>query len=107
MEVVATWSGGWPCLCYGGWSLTIDGHDYTNMIPEKLRDSCMKTAGEYERWYFGEDWDEIWEKYDDGMDFPEWEQHNPWINDIPAPNELIFEAFQKEDFRPGSCGGCI
>jgi hypothetical protein len=109
MEVIATWSGRGPCLCSGEWTLTIDGHDYTNMIPKELRNDCMRTAGVYETWYFGGDsgWEACWETYDDGMDFSEWEQHNPWINDIPAPNELIFEAFQKEDFRQGSCGGCI
>lgn len=109
MEVVAEWSGGYPCLCAGEWSLTIDGHDYTDMIPEKLREHHMNTLGEYSAWYFGGDsgWDEQWETYEDGEDFSDWERHNPWINDIPAPNELIFEAFQKQDFRLHSCGGCI
>lgn len=107
MEVIAHWSGSYPSLCFGDWSLTIDDKDYTSMIPEKLATRPMGTFGEYSQWHFTDDWDEKWETYEDGLDFPEWECINSWVNDIPAPNNLIYEAFQKEDWRYNSCGGCI
>lgn len=35
--VEAKWSGKWPCLCYGEWTLIVDGVDVSDKIPEYLK----------------------------------------------------------------------
>lgn len=50
--VEAKWSGKWPCLCHGKWTLIVDGIDVSDKIPEELRDSPMGTYGFYDTWYF-------------------------------------------------------
>lgn len=104
--VIAKWSGEYPCLCSGEWSLFIHGEDYSHMIPKDLRTSHMNIAGTYQEWYFV-DWIEQFEDYEDGLEFEEWIAANPWVYDLPAPLFDIYLAFQAEDWRPGSCGGCI
>lgn len=76
------------------------------MIPKELRTSHMNTAGTYQRWHFV-DWFEVFEDYEDGLEYEEWLAENPWANDLPAPSLDIYMAFQAEDWRYGSCGGCI
>ena len=76
------------------------------MIPEDKRRSHMNTAGVYSDWHF-ENWTEVFEDYEDGLEFEEWLVENPWVLDLPASNLDIFVAFSCEDFRPGQCGGCI
>ena len=106
MIVRAEWTGQYPCLCSGEWKLFIGDQDYSHMIPEDKRRSHMNTAGVYSDWHF-EDWTEVFEDYEDGLEFEEWLVENPWVRDLPAPDLDIFVAFSYEDFRPGQCGGCI
>ena len=106
MIVRAEWTGQYPCLCSGEWKLFIGDQDYSHMIPEDKRYSHMNTAGVYSEWHF-EDWTEVFEDYEDGLEFEEWLVENPWVRDLPAPDLDIFVAFSCEDFRPGQCGGCI
>lgn len=106
MIVRAEWTGKWPCLCSGEWKLFIGDQDYSHMIPEDLRHSHMNTAGTYSDWHF-EDWQEVFEDYEDGLEFEEWVAENPWVRDLPASNLDIYLSFQCQDFRPGQCGGCI
>lgn len=108
--VTAEWSGVWPHLCSGEWTLVINGEDVTDKIPAKIRKSHMGTFGTYEKWHF-ENWNEVWETYTDGLRESEWiEKNNSWLSTIATDQEVlgdIFRAFQSEDWRHESCGGCI
>lgn len=108
--VTANWSGSYPCLCYGEWTLKIDDLDVSNKIPEELRNNSMNTYGEYEEWHF-EDWMEVFESYEDGLDCDEWIAENKyWLDNITDNIDVqkeIFNAISGQDFRHGSCGGCI
>ena len=37
MKVEAKWSGSYPWLCSGEWTLFIDGKDMSDKIPKELR----------------------------------------------------------------------
>lgn len=108
--VKAKWSGSYPCLCHGEWTLEVNGVDVSRHIPDELRHNEMNTYGTYEEWHF-EDWIEVFEDYEDGLMCDEWiEENKHWLdiitNDINVQME-IFYAISEEDFRHGSCGGCI
>ena len=109
--VKANWSGGYPSLCCGQWSLEVDGCDVTDKIPEELRVVNMNTYGTYSEWHFDDNWMEVFEDYFDGLKCDDWIATNKeWLNKISQDLDIqkeIFEAIQQEDFRPGSCGGCI
>jgi hypothetical protein len=109
--VVAKWSGSYPCLCYGKWKLVVNGVDVSNKIPKELREDSMNTYGTYQSWHFNEDYGEEFEDYDDGLDCEDWIKENKeWLNEITTDESLqkeIFYAIQSQDFRSGSCGGCI
>ena len=109
--VEAKWSGKWPCLCHGKWTLIIDGVDVSDKIPEELRDSPMGTYGFYDTWRFDEDWNTIWESYENGFECKFWIEENlEWLKTITIDKkvmEQVYDAINAEDFRAGSCGGCI
>ena len=109
--VEAKWSGKWPCLCHGKWTLIVDGIDVSDKIPEELRDSPMGTYGFYDTWYFDKDWNDIWESYEDGFECKFWIEENlEWLKTITTDEnvmEQIYNAINAKDFRTGSCGGCI
>ncbi len=108
--ITAKWTGAYPNLCSGIWKLYKDGEDISDMIPEELRDSEMNTFGNYSSWHF-EDWDEVWDSYEDGLDGPDWiSENDEWLSKITSDYQEkmeIFYAIQAEDWRHGSCGGCI
>lgn len=104
--VVVEWTGSYPNLCHGEWRLTIGGVDWTNAIPVEKRYTHMNTAGTYSSWHF-EDWQEVFEDYEDGLGFDDWVLENPWIHDIPANPFDLYLSFQAHDWRHGECGGCI
>lgn len=108
--VKAKWSGSYPCLCYGEWTLEVNGKNVSDLIPDELRRSCMNTYGTYEEWHF-ENWVEVFEDYEDGLMCDEWIAENKyWLDiitdDIDTQVE-IFNAINEQDWRSGSCGGCI
>lgn len=106
----AKWTGSFPVLCRGVWKLYIDGKDKSNLIPKDLRDYPMYTAGTYQSWHF-ENWVEVSEDYEDGLECDDWIKENDyWISKITNCYDekvALFKAFQVEDFRTCSCGGCI
>ena len=108
--VEAKWSGSYPCLCYGKWTLKVNGKDVSSMIPKKLRESSMNTYGTYQTWHF-EDWLEVFEDYEDGLDCDDWIMENKsWLDTITTELDTqreIYCAISAQDFRSGSCGGCI
>lgn len=105
--VIANWSGSYPTKCVGEWTLSVGGIDYSYLIPEDKKRTPMNTAGVYSKWYFNENWTEVFEDYEDGLEFDEWLAENPWVQEVPALALDIFLAFQDEDWRYGQCGGCI
>ena len=44
-QVNAHWSGRYPTLCFGEWTLEIDGKNVSDKIPSDLINSPMNTAG--------------------------------------------------------------
>jgi hypothetical protein len=109
--VEARWSGSYPTLCYGKWTLIVNGKDVSMFIPEELKESSMYTYGTYQSWHFNDDWMEEFEDYDNGLDCEDWiEENKYWLDTITEDlkiQEEIFYAINEQDFRTGSCGGCI
>lgn len=114
------WTGSYPCLCSGEWVVykngveidmhgcpfceisEIDGYEYRD-------DSPARTLGTYSSWHF-EDWLEVSEYYEDGLDCDSWcKEYADWLRTIAPVSEwrTIFEEFQKEDWRYNSCMGCV
>lgn len=108
--VEAKWSGKYPLLCRGQWSLKVDGKDVTDKIPVKLRQGSMNTRRNYSSWHI-ENSEVIFEDYIDGLEARDWINENSyWLNQIAKDYDTqkeIFEAIRQQDFRSGSCGGCI
>ena len=103
------WTGSWPTVCSGAWQIVRDGVDVSDRIPDELRSAPMNTAGTYSAWHF-ENWSEVWEDYEDGLEREDWISANPWISSIcETPEEMadLFDAIQSQDWRHGCCGGCI
>ena len=108
--VKAKWSGKYPCLCSGEWSLEVNGVDVSMYIPDEMRNSPMGTFGTYQSWHF-ENWMEVFEDYDDGLFCDEWiEKNKYWLDiitdDVNVQTE-IYDAINVKDWRHGECGGCI
>ena len=109
--VEARWSGSYPNLCRGEWTLKIGGNDVSSLIPKELRYDEMNTYGTYETWYFDDNAMEVFEDYEDGLDCDEWiEENKYWLDAIAEDYDTqvkIFKAINEQDWRSGSCGGCI
>ncbi len=109
MNIEAKWTGKWPCLCHGEWIITIDGVKVN--LPEEVRTSDMGTYGCYRRWWFESNWEEAWDSYEDGLEFQPWvEENSSWLSNLHLSEEdlhALYDAISEEDWRHGSCGGCI
>lgn len=109
--VKTNWSGNSTCLYYGEWTLEVNGIDVTDKIPEYLREKPMNTYRTYQSWYFDEEYSEVFEDYTDGLKIDDWIAENKeWLDKISTDINIqreIFNAINEQDFRPGSCGGCI
>lgn len=120
-KIKVDWSGSYPALCSGTWSIFIDEMELP--IPESPICSNMGTYGVYSSWHFNDDWSEEFEDYDDGESFSEWiEEDGIWLiyslknlADFYSLKldyntnflERIYSKINECDFRGGSCGGCI
>jgi len=110
----ASWSGSYPSLCFGTW--TIEHNNRPLNIPEDKVNSSMNTYISYQSWHF-EDGSEVFEPEEDGLNFNEWIMENhSWVDlafdeleieKSEANYKDLYDAIQLEDFRSGSCGGCI
>ena len=100
----------YPTLCYGLWIITID-----DTVVEC--EGEMNTEKEYSRWDIGDNGEEIWEEYYDGIPIDNW-VYNPPDNlieplqkaDIKITQDLLVKLYpliNQYDFRGKSCGGCI
>ena len=109
-KVKAKWSGSYPTLCFGKWTLEVDGKDVSYLIPEDKCKRPMDTFGMYQTWYF-KNWIEQFESYESGLEVDEWILENQdWLDNITTDYNIqkqIFYAISEQDFRVGSCGGCI
>lgn len=120
----AYWSGSYPSLCSGYWELYKDDVKVDTKIPfnnnyedyDENNDAFHPwpddagTFGEYYGWYVGEDCSIQWEAYEQGLTKDEWcKEHSEWLVTLAPESEWgeVFRAFQAEDWRTGSCGGCI
>lgn len=109
------WTGHYPNLCCGEWNIIYKGKELT--VPEDMKHTPMYAFGEYGEWHFDEEYMEEWDYYTDGDTKEVWIQRNlEWItsmfqeHEIEITDELLSELFdkiQEQDWRHGSCGGCI
>lgn len=104
--VVAEWTGTYPNKCSGVWKLFVNGEDFSLLIPEDKRHDEMGTYGTYQSWHF-ENWSEVFDSYEDGLQCEDWIAANPWVQKLPASPIDVFYAIQAQDWRHGECGGCI
>lgn len=112
--VTTKWTGEYPYHCKGEWKLFLFGDDISYVIPKELRNKPMNTKGTYTRWFIDREFPdfplESYEEYEDGLDFPEWIEENSWVKNLsttPDNWKVVYEAFQVNDFRRCSCGGCF
>lgn len=100
--VEAKWSGSYPTLCMGEWTLKVNGKNVSGLIPRKLRKSAMNTYGVYEEWHF-EDWQEVFEDYEDGLGCEDWIKENKyWLDTITEDYDTqveIYKAVNKHDWE--------
>ena len=105
--VTAEWTGCYPNLCSGEWIITVGGEKVE--LPDEVRTSPMGTRGSYNTWTL--DWTEVWSQYVDGLDFEPWLQENrSWVSQLnlsDTEERTLYDAISAEDWRYGSCGGCI
>ena len=106
----ADWTGVPWSLCSGSWILRHNGEDIDTDIP--FQGEHAGTYGTYSEWGFGGEsgWMEEWDEYDYGLECQDWcDEHRDWLSTVAPESEWeeIFLAFQSNDFRPGSCGGCV
>ena len=111
----ANYSGGYPNLCGGKWSLTYKRLPV--ILPSEQVQGDKGTYGTYTRWYFDNNWVECTEDYEDGMLRDEWVAKNKhWVDKMFIQHNIelscknysdLYAAFQENDWRHDSCGGCI
>ena len=104
----AKWSGAYPCLCCGAWELFIDDKLCEVEIP--FQGEPADTYGEYSEWHFDDNWCEQFDFYQDGLSMDAWcEEYKDYLSKIAPVSDwgLVYCAFQEDDWRHGSCGGCI
>jgi len=63
MQITASYDGKAPNLCMGRWTIEIEDYSFSNI------EGDMATAGTYDSWSFGDDYDVIWESYEAGYPF--------------------------------------
>lgn len=110
-EILVNWTGSYPCLCMGGWIITIDGVQLMGIGREPFN-----TYGIYKSWHFN-NWMEEWDDYKDGMLYEDWIENVPnglleslskhGIELSDGEMRELYSKIQEEDWRYGSCGGCI
>lgn len=107
-EWKAVWSGKFPCLFNGEW--TLHNNDQKVEVEIPFQHNHANTYGEYTSWHFTEDWDTVEETYFDGLSCDDWIQENEeYLAKVTSDANqwpLIFKAFSEQDWRSNPCGGC-
>ena len=91
-KVEIKWSGEYPNLCSGEWSLRYKGRDMTYIIPNDFKKTSMNTryTDSIEEWY---------------NEYPE---NSNWVRAFPKDVQLeLYRQIKKQDFIKGTCGGCL
>lgn len=88
------------------WFLTVDGNDYSELIPDRDDRHEISTKGFVEDWvYDGED--ENYTELDEGLDQDEWIEENlEWLSKISMNLRIlrkIYEAFQEAEWGENAC----
>lgn len=106
---VANWSAKGHTLCLGHWIITYQGLPLA--LPSKQADNHMHTFGIFS-WLDPDD-----EDYAEGLLEPQWiEKNAEWLLTVFDLHHIEFdeshlhwfyEAVNVDDWRCGSCGGCI
>jgi len=115
-KIKVNWSGAYPNLCSGTWTVMIN--EMVLPIPEEQMSSDMGTEGSYSTWSFDEDYSETFSDYYDEND----DSSMSWLNyslqclaegySLKFVGEkdlarIISDEISEQDWRSGSCGGCI
>lgn len=113
-QVSVEWTGKYPNLCSGEWIIDVNGVRLGG-----LGNDSMNTFGSYSSWHF-ENWQEVWEQEESGLACEDWVDMKDLPNNLSmslrlagfdqsdrALRETLFDAVKREDWRHGSCGGCI
>jgi hypothetical protein len=107
------WTGDYPSLCFGKWIIKYKGIELK--VPEERKYEHMNTDGIYSTItdYLTEESD----VYQDGLEYNDWITENvDWVTDMFNKSEIfpngtlikeLYEKIQEQDWRSGSCGGCI
>lgn len=110
----AVWTGTYPTLCLRGeWRVyKNDVEVAAGGLP--FQGEPADTAGDYYYWGFSPDWSEEWDTHSDGLGEDAWvDKYGDALaaclplDDRSVDLHELYKAFQANDFRPGSCGGCI
>lgn len=117
-QITVEWSGKYPNHCSGEWNIMIEQFELP--IPESYINSNMGTPGEYQSFSFDENCSEEWSSYYDSGDNDNrlyfWIKYSlECLEDAYALNfnidkkliNRIISKISDEDWRGGSCGGCI
>lgn len=105
----ARWTATGNNLCLGEWEIHYQGRRL--LLDADRRDKDMGTFGIFS-YIFPDD-----EDFAEGLDEDEWVQANAgWLgklfaaNDVPSDEEHLrwfYRAVNRQDWRCGSCGGCL
>ncbi len=118
--ITAKWTGEYPALCHGEWYITIDGITLVEL--EEGTDPILKehfnTDNSYPNWGFDKDYSVQWGDYRDGLGLQAWLTSKNTLKLLALiashgiamseqDKEDLYKEIQDNDFRLGSCGGCI
>ena len=105
----AKWSSAGQTMCLGHWEIQFNGLPL--VLPEERKNEHMNTNAIYN---FVDPDDEL---YREGLEEDDWIIENAdWLadvfitHDIPLEEDMMrffYQAVNKQDWRCGSCGGCI
>ena len=117
-SIEAEWIGSYPTLCFGEWVIKIDGVRMKDNTEDTILKRDMNTYGDYSNWCFDEDYSEVWKDYTNGLNYADWVKNDPGkaLTELLKKNGIeltedeikeLYNKLQQQDFRSGSCGGCI
>ena len=105
----ASWSAKGHTLCLGHWEVFYNGMEV--MLPPKVKENHMDTFGIFS-FLFPDD-----EDYAEGLGEADWIDKNvEWLLEVFQQHQIPFDAqhltwfyhaVNQQDWRCGSCGGCI
>jgi len=114
-DIQIEYTGVYPNLCSGEWIVTVN--DKKINIGDQSQGE-KDTYISYSTWHF-EGWIDVWDDHEDGLEFSEWCQSETGQtilgfiqkeidNDLTYDEKIdIYGQIQDQDYRTGSCGGCI